>query len=183
MSFGSLVAWSEELPAELAEPLHLGPPWWSEALLWLVILGMLVLIVLITKLSEWWSRRARPPVSAAPAPPAPDEAETVPTPPTGIVARIEDIRRRHVASTEYRRGCHRLSLVLREHLEEAPAPAGERYTTLTAGEIRQRLGEAPWSRFFADLAQLQFGRRPPSGRDWREICDRSLSLVAEEERR
>lgn len=158
---------SGKLPSGLADPLHLPPPvpWKFLALLGAALLAAIV----FSLLRAWLRRRRRAPKMALPAP--------VPAATPGIVAAIEDLRRRYRESRAYRAACHELSSILRLYFERSTR---RRYSTLTAGEIRRELGETRTTRFFSFLADLQFGRRHPSGNDLEGACDLALEIAREE---
>ncbi|MCB1057916.1 MAG: hypothetical protein KDD11_20635, partial [Acidobacteria bacterium] len=100
-----------DLPAGLADPLHLGHSPWPEVFAWLAVLGVLALLA--------WAYAGRRRRAAAPAP-APRPAAPA-APASGgddaLAARIRELHQRHATSLEVRAGCHRLSALTREHLE------------------------------------------------------------------
>lgn len=146
-----------ELPAGLADPLHLPNPHPSYGLF--AALAALLLLALLVVL---WRRRRRKAPAAAPAaagPPA--DTRTV------IEKSIEDLRRRFKSSQDYRRGCHSLGQLLRSHFE---AKSRHPVTTLTAREMPEKIGGAVAS-FFNFLAELQFRRREPTRDEFSNACD------------
>lgn len=157
----------KELPAGLADPLHLAQPLVPTP----AFLAALAILALLCFL--WWRRlrRRRTPAPAPPAPPAP-----APPPALGIGGTIDEIQRRYLHA-DRRRGCHRLSAELRAHFEHR---GRHRFSTLTVGEIAAAVGDVALSRFFDLLADLQFGRRDPSRSDFRGICDLAREVVGAE---
>lgn len=152
------------LPSGLVDPLHLPQPvpWKFLAVLAVLLLAAIVFALL----KAWLGRRRRTPRRPLPAP--------VPALPTGIDAAIESLRRRYRESRAYRAACHELSTLLRLHFEGS---SRHRYSTLTAGEIRREVGETRVARFFAFLADLQFGRRQPTGNDLDGACDLAIEIA------
>lgn len=170
---------SVELPGRLADPLHFpSPPSCAWLLVWLALIGALVGWLLWLAWRRW---QARPRPAPAPRP------RPTPPPPAGdIGSAIDAIRRRTLAAKSYRRGCHELSGALRAHWEARPPAAGGAgapLTRMTAAEIGRRLGDGAVSRFLALLAQLQFGRRPPSRGDFVGACDLAREVASSGERR
>ena len=158
-----------ELPAELAGPLEI--PGAASSNLWQLVLAALVTLWLLIR-----PLRGRKPVQMAPTAPPPPPA---PVEIGSIGQAIRALRKKHLASTLLRQGCHELSALLREHYEKAglddqrSAPI----TKLTALELRRRLGETPFTRLFVDLAALQFSSRLPSRKAFRHVCHWAIQLV------
>ena len=154
----------KELPADLADPLHiLGPiPW--QTLAWLALLAFLIAL--------WWLwRKFRSQEPATPSPPAPP----APAPGgTGIASVIDEIQQRFV-DVDPRHGCHELSEALRSHYERQ---SGHRLSTATVGEIVSSIGDSAVSRFFKLLADLQFGRAEPSADDFNGACEVAKDVVS-----
>lgn len=155
------------LPSGLADPLHLPyeVPWKFLAALGLLLLGAIVFALL----RAWLARRRQTPARPLPAP--------IPAAESGIAGAIEDLRRRYRRSSAYRTACHELSILLRRYLERSTR---QPYSTLTAGEIRRQAGDGRTASFFLSLAELQFGRRRPTGRDLDGACDLALEVAQEE---
>ena len=154
-----------ELPADLAEPLHLlKPDPWATALGWLAALLLLTLLWMLY-------RRLRRRRAARPLPPVP------PSPPvaavSGIEKSIDEIRRRY-SDADHRQGCHQLSAALREHYEETDR---HRFSTLTVREVAAAIGDVALTRFLGLLADLQFGRREPSRDDFQGACELAVSVA------
>ena len=146
------------LPADLAPVEHLMDP--SPDWPWILAAAVAAWI-----LRALWKRRSVSP----PRPSSPGTRPTAPRPSTavGIIAQIEALReRRH---DDYRRGCHELAELLREHMGRQSGQID--YTILTAREIARTLGENALSRVFLLLADLQFGRDEPGQSDFHGICD------------
>lgn len=160
-----------ELPAPLADPLHLPNPYpYGEAFLWLAALSLLVF------LWRWW-RRSRPRAAAAAVPggaPAPLSPAA-----SGIGKVIDEIRNRWLIR-DPRQGCHELSAALRSHYEKA---SREPLSTLTAREIAAAVGDSAVAAFFELLAELQFRRRAPSGDELRGICRLAAETAARPEKK
>lgn len=154
------------LPGELAGPLfYRSPvPWRTLA----VLAALLFVVFAVWLWRRWVARRPAPRPRPAPPAPAPE--------PGGIRAAIEALRRRSGGPGVLRRACHELSALLRGYFERLDRRA---YSTLTAAELRRALGDTRRTRFFAALADLQFGRPGPSRNDLHGICDLALELVGE----
>lgn len=154
----------QELPAGLADPLHLPDPYPSSGLL-----GALAALLLLTLLAVLWRRRRRrPPAASAPPPAVHVDAASA------IGKAIEDVRRRFSGSRDYRHGCHALAGLLRAHFE---ARTTRPLTTLTAREMPSAIGEGAVASFFELLAELQFRRRRPTHDEFRGACDLAHSLT------
>lgn len=162
-----------DLPADLAEPLHiLGetsegwglPPW--------------ALLALAAAAAIWWRARRR---GAAAPEPAPVEVPSPPAvePPPELAARIRDLQRRFGrGGGDPREGCHRLADLLREHLRGRLTTDDRRpVATLTAHEIADRTPDPVVARLFGMLSRFQFGRRPPRADDLERACDLALFVV------
>ncbi len=155
------------LPAGLAEPLHFDSPFpWT---LVKILAGVLVALLLLALVRRWLRRRRQAPSRPLPAP--------VPAAEPGLREAIESIRRRYRGGHAYRDACHELSSLLRRAFEHNTRRS---YSTLTAGEIQRQVGDSRVARFFAFLAELQFGRRRPSGNDLDGACDLALDVAREE---
>ncbi len=153
----------EELPAGLADPLHLAQPFPFRTL---AVIGLLAVLALLWMLWRRLRRRRPPAPAAAVSPP-------LSPPAAGIGAAITAIRGRFL-DADRRRGCHQLSETLRAHLERG---GRHRFSTLTAGEIAAAIGDVAVARFFDLLADLQFGRREPSRSDFDGLCDLACDVV------
>jgi len=149
------------LPHELAEPLrYLNPAWvWGP----LGALGILALAML-----AWWilrsfraSRRAQPASH-------PGSTGARPVRPGGLASQIETLKQRFLDRKRYREGCHALAELLRVQVGRRRRIV---LATLTAREIRGRLGELSVTSLFELLAELQFRRAEPSRDDFTGICD------------
>lgn len=160
------------LPGRLADPLHFPtPPSCAWLVVWLLLIAGLLVWLLRLAWRRWRARRR----------PAPAPRPSPPPPPGDIAAAIAAIRRRTLETRSYRQGCHELSGTLRAHWEARPPAAGgarPRLTRMTAAEIGRRLGDGAVSRFLTLLAQLQFGRRPPSRNDFVGACNLAREVVS-----
>lgn len=182
---------SQDLPAGLAEPLHILEPAAEEG--GCLLPGLLALFVLAGFLLLWRRWRARRSASGAPVPDAPDRSDTV-----GPLGRISRIRKRYLHRGDRRQGCHELGVVVREALErEIPgmvASAGPgggrawrrrpRLETLTGREIAALVeGALPEEgaavRFLPLLELQQFGRVAPDRETFAELCDLAAEAVRE----
>jgi len=155
----------QDLPADLADPLHLADPYPFYGLLG--ALATLLLLALLTVL--WWRRRRRTVAAALPPAPAPPTGAS-----SGIWKAIEDVRLRFFRSQDYRRGCHALAALLRAHLEGTTA---QPLSTLTAREMPAAIGDGAVASFFELLAELQFRRRRPTLEEFRGACDLAHAVV------
>ncbi len=153
-----------DLPAGLADPLHLAfpVPWKLLA----VLAALLVAAIAFALLRRWLRRRRQAPPRKLPTP--------VPGPAPGLADAIAELRRRYRKSRAYRTACHELSTLVRGYLENATR---RRYSTLTAGEIRREMGDTRGARFFGALAELQFARRPPTRNDLDGACELALDVA------
>lgn len=159
----------KELPAGLADPLHLSYP-----IPWKLVFGLALLLLagILFALLRAWLRRPRPP--RATHQPAAAQPRL-----SGLADAISGLRQRHRDSVAFRHACHELSTLLRRHYEGA---TGREYSTLTAGEIRRAVGETAGSRFFSVLADLQFKRSAPTRNDFEGACDLALDVTRQESR-
>lgn len=158
-----------QLPAGLADPLHLSYP-----IPWKIVFGLALLLLagILFALFRAWLRRRRPP--------RPTQAPDVARPRTsGIADAIAGLRQRHRDSVVFRSACHELSKLLRHYFETS---TGRDYSTLTAGEIHREVGETASSRFFSFLADLQFARGAPTRNDFEGACDLALDVARQETR-
>lgn len=149
----------KDLPADLAEPLHmLGPEtgggsWW-----WLGALA--------TGLAWLFFRGRRKPA------PEPEPSPVEPTKPRrdvhGLEAEIEELRSVFSTTGNYRQGCHALAGALRQAL----APRGSApFEALTVGEITREIGEGAVARVLGLLEGLQFRPGAPSHDEFIQACD------------
>ncbi len=152
------------LPSGLADPLHLDfpVPWKLIAIAAAIFFAVIALVLI----RSWLRSRRQAPTKSLPAP--------VPSAAFDVFGAIEEIRERYVETGSFRLACHELSTLLRRHFERS---SGHRYSVLTAGEMRKRVGEGSISRFFGLLAQLQFGRGKPSRDDLDGACDLAVDVV------
>lgn len=161
-----------QLPVDLAEPLHLWNPYpYGKVLFWLAAVALATLV--------WaWRRRSRRRAAevavprAAPAPPPAPAA-------SGIWSVINQIRKRY-QDRDPRQGCHALSEALRSYYEKA---SRKPLSTLTAREIAAVVGDSAVAAFFELLAELQFRRRAPSRDELRGICNLAAETAARSEKR
>lgn len=159
----------KQLPAGLADPLHLSYP-----IPWKLLFGLALLLLagILFALFRAWLRRPRPP--------KPSQAPVTALPrPSGIADAIARLRQRHRDAVAFRSACHELSTLVRRYFESS---TGRGYSTLTAGEIRREVGETPGSRFFSFLADIQFGRGAPTRNDFEGACDLALDVTRQETR-
>lgn len=153
-----------DLPAGLADPLHLSLPVpWK---LLGVLAALLVASIVWVLLRRWLARRRRAPRRSLPEP-APATAP-------GLAEAIDALRRRYRKSRAYRRACHELSALMRGSFEQSTRRG---YSTLTAGEMRSEIGDTRTVRFFGFLADLQFGRREPTRNDLDGACELALEVA------
>ncbi len=144
------------LPADLAPVEHMMEP--SSNWPWIVAAALAAWF-----LRAWWLRRRPAPVFS----PAPTLQTEPPVPSLhGIAGEIEALRARY--HDDYRRGCHELAELLREHSERSST---RDFNVLTAREIARTLGETALARVFLLLSDLQFGRKEPDASDFHGICD------------
>lgn len=142
-----------ELPVDLAPPLHLmesggSSPWWF------------LLLPLLAFLLARWLRKGRPPEPPAAA----ASAQSAPAPrPSNLAAKIDALHKQYKGKSDYRRGCHELARLLRQHVTGT--------LTLTAREIANTMGEVGLSKIFPLLAELQFSREEPRRSDFSGICE------------
>lgn len=157
-----------ELPAGLAEPLHILSPDGGGFEGWLWAL----LALLLAWLYRRWRKRATEPPSHEPRPQVPAPA---PLPAMSALARaIESLRYEILVSENFRDGCHRLADLLRRHGEGA---AHYELSVLTAGEIVRRLGDRGLGTVFGLLADLQFRRHEPTREEFVDICEMATSAA------
>lgn len=154
-----------ELPAGLADPLHL-----PEVMApWVFGCGCLLLLLLAVLLVLWWlsrlGKRATKP-AAAKQPPNPRPRAR------SAGDRIDALAERFEADP--RQGCHHLAALLRDHFE---TERHEPLDHLTAREISGRLGDGKMTKLLTRLADLQFGRDDPSPRSFRSLCRDARWLV------
>lgn len=156
-----------ELPHGITDPLHIEPPFPT----WAVILGVLLLWFVYRLLKAWKERSAGDGSRVeVPAPAPPKQSR--------IGAVIKDIRTAALAEGAYRRGCHQLAAVLREHCDRY-LDRGGALAHLTAAEMALRLGDTALTRYFDRLSRLQFERRPPTRREFDEACDLALDVAVD----
>ena len=155
-----------QLPAGLAEPLHLVNPYpYGKALAFLAALLLLAL------LWAWWRRRRR----SAPSSPAAAPPPIPPPPPASTIEKaIAEIRLRYVETRRHREGCHELAEVLRTYYEKA---CGKPLSRLTVREIGTVLGDSAVTALFELLAEMQFRRRQPSSDEFSQICETATDVA------
>lgn len=153
-----------DLPAGLAEPLHiLDPLPWRALALW----ALLILLAGAWLLYRRFRRRS---TTVPPPPPGTP-------PPAADGASVSDLREHYGRLRDYRGGCHALASHMRARAGEK---SGRRLATLTADEIALAVKDAGVVSVFELLAELQFRRREPSSHDFYGICD--LAALALRER-
>lgn len=150
-----------DLPAPLADPLHIlepGP--------WRKVLVVTVLAAVVFWLFWLWVRRRL----AARSEPSPPPV----APSLGAFAEaIEAIRRRTGESQRFRHGCHELAELLRGRLRTRH---GDGLAYLTALEIEARLEGDAGAELLVEVSATRFARRPPNTRLFDGLCDRALEL-------
>lgn len=155
---------SRPLPAGPAPPLHYDPAgggWWT------ALLALAVLLALALLLRWWWRRRAG--ARAVPESAPPRATRSGMTALEKFLLHLSEIRRETIDSRRFRDGCHRLALALRDHLALTAPGAGAGtapFDTLTAREIRQRLGRSAATEVLVGLADLRFGEAEPERNDF-----------------
>ena len=154
----------KELPAGMADPLHILPPWTSLAL----TLGFLILllVMLLWALVYYLTNR----------PQATDKLPSEPARPyqgSAIDAAIDKIRLTHSELENYREGCHVLSAVIKTHIEKL---TGLDVEEMSPSEIGANL-KGNVGNFFSDLSILQFGRKEPTKNQFFSICDDSKKIA------
>ncbi len=155
-----------ELPADLAEPLHmLGPEAAGPGGPALAALAAAALAWLFFRRR----RTARP--EPSPGPPTPHR----PSPSMNrLEAEIEELRSVFTATGNYRRGCHALA----EALRRAIAPRhGVAFEALTASEIAREVGDGATARTLVLLEGLQFRPEEPSGEEFTQACDTAIATA------
>ena len=160
-----------ELPAGLAEPLHILEPSSPSYGPWLLLALLL---------AWWWWRRRRRRVVVPPprvtVPVAPSEPEL-----SGLAAAIESILKRFGGpDADHREGCHQLARELRRHFHDGRRP----FAVWTAREIVARATSAQTiekrvARLFECLAELQFRRRPPEREELTSVLASAGRLVGD----
>jgi len=148
-----------ELPVDLAPPLHLMEPGGLSAW-WLLFLPLLAYL-----LTRWLKGRHAPVPSAAAAPLPP----ALHIRPSGLAAEIDALHKQYKGKSDYRRGCHQLAKLLRRHVAGSVA--------LTAREIASTLGDVGITKIFPLLAELQFSREEPRRSDFSGICELAQETV------
>jgi hypothetical protein len=155
----------KQLPADLADPLHILSPIPWQTLAWLALAALLAALWLLWRKL----RRRRLPATAPP----PANAKP-PRRGTGIRATIDAIQQRYI-DVDPRDGCHQLSAALRSHYETV---SGKRLSTATVREILAAIGDGAVPRLFGLLADLQFDREEPTRSDFRGACEVARDVVA-----
>lgn len=160
-----------ELPAGLAEPLHILEPTWQKAVAFILLALSLALTLWLLRR---WRRRAAAPAEAPPQPPSPSAPARAPSGIDGAVRALRDEYR-----TRRREGCHELSVLLRAHFERRAGSRRSRrsFATLTAREVGRLLGKEAVREHLLQLSDLQFRRHEPSEREFDRICDRSVEVA------
>jgi len=157
------------LPHSPAAPLHIIDP----VVLALAIAGTVVfllgVITAVIWLLLWLRRRLATSPAVMPPPPIRDMPD-----------RIARIREDHLASEEYRGGCHSLSALLKTYLEQQTRQPVEE---MTPGEIHQQLGHDEAARYFSRLSGLQFRRSAPDRREFLNACEESTRVARAFQRR
>ncbi len=150
-----------DLPAPLADPLHILEPWpWRQALVW----SLLVLALWL--LARWWWRRRGTRRSDV------EDWRSIVLPPgSSFEGELDAIRRRANASGVYRRACHELSKLLRITLERF---SGRSLDAYTSREIRRQLGDDEHTELLVMVSDLRFGRRAPTRGEFERACDSAL---------
>ncbi|MBN2431619.1 MAG: hypothetical protein JXQ27_09095 [Acidobacteria bacterium] len=147
------------LPHAPTAPLHIIDP----VFLALTIAGAITLVLVVAGVVIWlllWLRRRLVTTPAVmPPPPIRDMDE-----------RIARIREDHLASQEYRGGCHGLSALLKTYLEQQTRQPVEE---MTPQEIRRRLENSLATGYFTMLAGLQFRRSAPGRSEFLNACEQS----------
>jgi hypothetical protein len=141
-----------ELPVDLAPPLHFMEPGGFSA--WWLLFPLLALLL------SRWLRGRRSPVPTSSTTPL---REAPKVQPTGLAEEIDALREQYKGKSDYRRGCHELAWLLRQHVVGTMA--------LTAHEIAATLSTAGISKVFPLLAALQFRRKEPRRSDFTGICE------------
>ncbi len=154
----------KELPADLADPLHVLAPIPWQTLAWVALLAMLAALWIL-----WRKLRRQKPTTAPPRPPPKPASRG-----TGIGGIIDQIQQRYI-DTDPRHGCHELSAALRTHYEQE---SGRRLSTSTVREIAAAIGEGAVPRLFGLLADLQFGREAPTSSDFQGACEVARDVVS-----
>lgn len=162
------------LPADLAEPLHILPPWSLLALLAAVLTMLLALALLL------WRRRAVRQDAAAPPPVPPAPAPEAASPVT-LAGAIEALQRRYLKTKAFRDGCHALAQLIKTHLAGV---TGLKVEEMTSAEIERawlddaRPGGARLGRFMTGLALQRYGRAEPRRRHFVAACEEARELLA-----
>jgi hypothetical protein len=164
------VSGPSDLPAGLAEPLHLLPPGGDDPLLPALLLLLLLVALLVG--SIWRRRRRFAAIGSRPAATGPA--------PTRLTEQLRRLHHRHRSPGRRRLGCHRLSQLARRELEPRRRRAGipAPFSTLTAREVAEELGDGPAADFLRHLAGLQFGRQPPRRDDYDAAFELAEAVLA-----
>lgn len=160
----------QELPGSLADPLQIPGPEASNWTSWWIALAVVLALALLYY--PWRKRQERETLPR-------HRSSTSPEPRQTVGQRIRDLRRRALATSALRPGCHQLSELLRSHYDHQSLGHLGRLPVshLTALELEDRLGEHAVSRLFLDLARLQFSPPEPERKEFRRICGRAIHLV------
>jgi len=154
---------AQNLPAGLADPLHILPPWSTIALTAALIL--LVVAILIWAVAFFLSRRQPEGKFIS------EIAE--PYRDGSISGKISKIRDEYTGSRDYRQGCHALSAVMKSHIEKR---SGLDIEEMTPDEITVSLkGNA--GLYFEDLSELQFRKKNPLKREFVKACETSKKVA------
>jgi len=154
----------KELPADLADPLHILHPIPWQALTWLMLAALLAALWMLWRKLRNQQKPATAPSTAAGA------RRGAP----GIQGIIDAIQQRYL-DVDPRDGCHELSAALRSHYEAA---SGKPLSTSTVREIVAAIGDGSVPRLLGLLADLQFGRQEPTRSDFRGACEVARDVVS-----
>ena len=151
-----------DLPAGLADPLHILEPWPWRAL----VIGLAGGALAVWLVWRWVRGRLdRAGVESAPGP----EVVTL----SAFGEAVEGIRERARESSFFRLGCHELAGLLRGRLRSRH---GESFAYLTAQEAAARLRGDGCAELLVDVSTARFARRIPDAAVLDALCDRALAL-------
>lgn len=149
------------LPAPLAEPLHILEPWPWRAIAVAIVAASLA----IWLLWRWLRARGRQAEAVRPVPDLPSAS--------AFAEAVERIRERARQSSFFRLGCHELAQLLRDVLK---VRHGAKFAYLTARETAAGLDGDGYAELLVEVSAARFGRGVPSAKALDALCARALEL-------